>query len=169
MQQSEFVTTGVYPEMIWFEDFAVGQVFEYGDWVMRRDQMIAFATLYDPEPFHLDEAAAVAQGWGGLIASGPQVAAIWRRLSKEAFPNAETVISPGWDNIRWLKPVFAGDRLSARTEIAEARELGSRPGEGMLKLRNEIRRQGGELVATLSSTWFVRRRPGWAERANHSD
>lgn len=159
MQQSEFVTTGVCPEMIWFEDFTVGQVFEYGDWEMRRDQMIAFATLYDPEPFHLDEAAAVAQGWGGLIASGPQVAAIWRRLSKEAFPNAETVISPGWDNIRWLKPVFAGDRLSARTEIAEARGLGSRPGEGMLRLQNEIRRQGGELVATLSSTWFVRRRP----------
>jgi acyl dehydratase len=169
MQQSESVTAGVYPEMIWFEDFAVGQMFDYGDWEMRRDEMIAFATLYDPEPFHLDEAAAVAQGWGGLIASGPQVAAIWRRLSKEAFPNAETVISPGWDNIRWLKPVFAGDRLSARTEIAELRELGSRPGEGMIKLQNEIHRQGDEVVATLNSTWFVRRRPGWDERANHSN
>lgn len=159
MQQSESVSAGVYPERVWFEDFMVGQVFEYGDWEMCRDDMIAFATLYDPEPFHLDEAVAVAQGWGGLIASGPQVAAIWRRLSKDAFPNASTVISPGWDNIRWLKPVFAGDRLSAHTEIAEMRELGSRPGEGMIKLQNEMRRQGGEVVATLSSTWFVRRRP----------
>ncbi len=159
MQQIDSLTAGVYPEKVWFEDFTVGQQFEYGDWEMRRDEMIAFATLYDPEPFHLDEAAAIARGWGGLIASGPQVAAIWRRLSKEAFPNTHTVISPGWDNIRWLKPVFVGDRLSARTEITEARELGSRPGEGMLKLQNQIRRQAGEVVATLNSTWFVRRRP----------
>jgi acyl dehydratase len=160
MQQSDSATAGVYPAVRWFEDFAVGQQFEYGAWEMRRDQMIAFAALYDPEPFHLDEAAAIAQGWGGLIASGPQVAAIWRRLSKEAFPSAETVISPGWDSIRWLKPVFAGDRLSAQTEISEMRELASRPGEGMVKLQNQIRRQGDELVATLNSTWFVRRRPG---------
>lgn len=160
MHQHETARRGVFPDKLWFEDFRVGELFEYGDWEMRREQMITFATLYDPEPFHLDEAAAVAQGWGGLIASGPQVAAIWRRLSKEAFPNAHTVISPGWDSIRWLKPVFVGDRLFARTEIAEMRALGSRPGEGMIKLQNEMRRQGDELVATLNSTWFIRQNPG---------
>lgn len=160
MHEHETTGTGGFPDKRWFEDFSVGEQFEYGDWEMRRDEMIAFAALYDPEPFHLDEAAAVALGWGGLIASGPQVAAIWRRLSKEAFPNAHTVISPGWDSIRWLKPVYAGDRLSARTEIAEMRALQSRPGEGMIKLQNEMRRQGEELVATLNSTWFIRRNPG---------
>ena len=149
-----------YPDIVWFEDFSTGQYFEYGFWEMLQDEMIAFATLYDPEPFHLDETAAIEQGWGGLIASGPQVASIWRRLSKEAFPNAQSVISPGWDSIRWLKPVFAGDLLSAKTEISEARVLDSRPGEGLVKLQNDIRRQGDEVVATLNSAWFVRRNPG---------
>jgi len=150
---------GIFPEMVWFEDFQVGQRFNYGCWEMQQRQMVEFARLYDPEPFHLDEQAAIDLGWGGLIASGPQVAAIWRRLSKDAFPNSRTVISPGWDSIRWLRPVFAGDRLSALTEIVEARPLESRPGEGMLKLDNTLQRQGGEPVATLSSTWFVRCRP----------
>lgn len=157
MQQHE--QSGVFPEMVWFEDFQSGQQFVYGQWEMRHRQMVEFARLYDPEPFHLDEQAAIDLGWGGLIASGPQVAAIWRRLSKDAFPNSHTVISPGWDNIRWLRPVFAGDRLSAHTEIGEVRPLESRPGEGMVKLENTIRRQNNEPVATLNSTWFVRCRP----------
>lgn len=148
-----------YPELVWFEDFAVGQRFNYGAWHMAKSEMIDFAALYDPEPFHLDEAAAIAQGWGGLIASGPQVASIWRRLSKEAFPNAQSVISPGWENIRWMKPVFAGDSLYARTEIAEMRHLESRPGEGMIKLQNSLYRQEEDVVSTLSSTWFVRCQP----------
>jgi acyl dehydratase len=148
-----------YPEQIWFEDFSVGQRFDYGAWLMTESEMIDFATLYDPEPFHLDEKAAIEQGWGGLIASGPQVASIWRRLSKEAFPNAQSVISPGWENIRWLKPVVAGDCLYARTEIGEMRPLSSRPGEGMIKLQNSLYRKEDDVVATLSSTWFVRCHP----------
>ena len=148
-----------YPELVWFEDFVVGQRFNYGAWHMTKSEMIDFATLYDPEPFHLDEAVAIAQGWGGLIASGPQVASIWRRLSKEAFPNAQSVISPGWENIRWMKPVFAGDSLYARTEIGDMRRLESRPGEGMIKLQNTIYRQEEDVVSTLSSTWFVRCHP----------
>ncbi len=157
MQQKSLTDT--FPEMLWFEDFSLGQRFAYGDWEMQREQMIDFARLYDPEPFHLDEQAAIDLGWGGLIASGPQVAAIWRRLSKDAFPNTHTVISPGWDRIRWLRPVFSGDRLSAVTEISEVRRLDSRPGEGLVKLDNTLMRQGEEPVATLSSSWFVRCRP----------
>ncbi|MCW8889882.1 MAG: MaoC/PaaZ C-terminal domain-containing protein [Sedimenticola sp.] len=148
-----------YPDQVWYEDFSTGQVFVYGAWEMDKAEMIDFATSYDPEPFHLDEEAAIAQGWGGLIASGPQVASIWRRLSKEAFPNAQSVISPGWDAIRWMKPVFAGDRLYARTVISEMRRLDSRPGEGMIKLQNSLYREKEDEVATLSSTWFVRCRP----------
>ncbi|TVO76937.1 MaoC/PaaZ C-terminal domain-containing protein [Sedimenticola selenatireducens] len=148
-----------YPEQVWFEDFFAGQRFDYGAWLMTQSEMIDFATLYDPEPFHLDEKAAIELGWGGLIASGPQVASIWRRLSKEAFPNAQSVISPGWENIRWIKPVFAGDCLHAHTEISEIRLLASRPGEGMIKLQNSIYRKKDDVVATLSSTWFVRCRP----------
>jgi acyl dehydratase len=83
-------------------------------------------------------------------------------LSKEGFPNCATVISPGWDDIRWLQPVRAGDVLASHTEITETRRLDSRPGEGLVRLRNALVRQGGEPVARLTSNWFVRCRPAEA-------
>jgi len=142
----------------WLEDFSVGDRFEYGCWQMTIEDMLAFARLYDPESFHLDEAKAKALGWAGVIASGPQISAIWRRMSKDAFPNAQIIVSPGWDSIRWFKPVYAGDQLRAETEITEARRLQSRDHEGMIKLDNRILR-GDELVSQLSSTWFMRCKP----------
>ncbi len=147
-----------YPDQRWLEDFHVGQKFSYGHWQMKRSEMLDFANLYDPEPFHIDEDAAKKLGWKDIIASGPQVSALWRRMSKDAFPNAEIVISPGWDSIRWSMPVYAGDLLSVETEITEARALSSRPHEGMIKLHNRILRDN-ESVSELSSTWFVRRKP----------
>jgi len=153
------MSEGVYPAFRWFEDFAVGQGFRFGAWTMDRDEMLAFAERYDPEPFHIDEAEAMRLGWGGLIASGPLLAAIWRRLSKDAFPHVETVISPGWDELRWLKPVFAGDVLSSRSEVVETRPLQSRPGEGLVRLANDIVTQADAVVMQNVTSWFVRCRP----------
>lgn len=144
-----------FTEHQWFEDFSVGDRFAYGEWQMKLEDMLAFANLYDPEPFHTDEAKARELGWDGVIASGPQVSAIWRRMSKDAFPNAEIIVSPGWDNIRWFKPVYAGDMLRSETEITEARLLQSRDNQGMIILDNQVLR-GDELVSRLSSTWFMR-------------
>lgn len=152
-------SAGVFPEIRWFEDFAVGQTYVFGAWVMTAESMLEFARVYDPEPFHLDEEAARQLGWDGLIASGLQIASIWRRLSKDAFPNSETVISPGWDDIRWMLPAYVGDVLTSHTEISEVRTLSSRPEEGLVKLRNTLVRQDGKPVATLTSNWFVRRKP----------
>jgi acyl dehydratase len=126
---------------------------------MRSDEMIEFAKVYDPEPFHLSVEGAKTHGWDGLFASGLQIASIWRRLSKDAFPNSQTVISPGWDNIRWLQPVYAGDALSSSTEIIEARKLSSRPNEGLVRLSSKMTGRSGQVVATLISNWFVRQRP----------
>lgn len=151
-----------YPDVRWFEDFTEGQRYVFGAWEMTVESMLDFARVYDPEPFHLDDEKARELGWGGLIASGLQVLAIWRRLSKEGFPNCATVISPGWDDIRWLQPVRAGDVLTSHTEIAEARRLDSRPGEGLVRLRNQMVRQDGVPVARLTSNWFVRCRPAEA-------
>jgi acyl dehydratase len=148
-----------YPYVRWFEDFTEGQRYVFGAWEMTVESMLDFARVYDPEPFHLDDAQARELGWGGLIASGLQVLAIWRRLSKEGFPNCATVISPGWDDIRWLQPVRAGDVLASHTEITETRRLDSRPCEGLVRLRNALVRQDGEPVARLTSNWFVRCRP----------
>jgi len=153
------MTEGIYRDHHWFEDFAVGQVFTFGAWEMDRAEMLAFAERYDPEPFHVDEAAAEVLGWGGLIASGPLLAAIWRRLSKDAFPDTETVISPGWDEVRWLKPVFAGDVLRSRSEVVETRQLRSRPGEGLIRMSNDVLTQRDEVVMHSITNWFVRCRP----------
>jgi len=146
----------VYPALRWFEDFAIGQRYVFGRWEMLREQMLEFAALYDPEPFHLDEDAARRLGWDGLMVSGLQVVSIWRRLSTDAFPNCATVISPGWDDVRWRLPVYEGDVLTSNTEIIGTRVLGSRPGEGLVRLDNRIVRGDGEVVASLVSNWFVR-------------
>lgn len=148
-----------YLKLRWFEDFEVGQVFEFGAFEMTRQNMLDYARLYDPEPFHVDEEAAIALGWGGLIASGPQIVSVCRRLQKDGFPNAEVVISPGWDDIRWLKPVYAGDVLSARGEVVKVKALSSREGEGAKTMKNDILNQKGEVVAQMTSVWFLRMRP----------
>ena len=148
-----------YSNIRWFEDFAIGETFEYGHWVMKKEEMLSFAKMYDPEPFHLDENEAIRMGWGGLIASGLQVVAVCRRLQTGCLPNAEVVISPGWDGIRWFKPVFAKDILSCRIDVIDTRELESRPTEGVVKLRNQMINQDDEVVAEMISNVFIRRRP----------
>ncbi len=150
------ILKGTHTDFQWFEDFEVGQIFEYGQWLMKKDDMLAYARMYDPEPFHVDEEEAIKLGWGGLIASGPQVVSICRRLQKDGFPNAKVVISPGWDEIKWFKPVYADDTLSCQTEVLAAKELNSRPGEGALKLMNKLANQKGEVVAQMISNWFIR-------------
>lgn len=154
--------TGPFLDKVYFEDFAEGDEFVFGAYEMNTSEMISFAEAYDPEPFHIDEAAAVAAGWGELIASGPLLGAIWRRLSKDAFPASETVISPGWDEIKWTNPVFAGDVLTSHSRILSMRRLDSRPGEGLIRFANEMRRQNGDTVMTLVSNWFIKCRPGTA-------
>jgi len=151
--------TNIYSEHCWFEDFPTGSSFEFGQWEMKREDMLAYARMYDPELFHTDEDEAKRLGWGALIASGPQVASICRRLQKDGFPNAEIVISPGWDGIKWFKPVYAGDVLSCRAEVLEAKPLGSRPGEGLIKLDNRVVQQDGEMVAQVVTNWFMRTQP----------
>lgn len=145
----------VFTDHIWFEDFSVDEVFQFGAWEMRKEDMVDFACIYDPEPFHVDEVQAVELGWGGLIASGLQLASIWRRLSKDAFPNTRTVISPGWDDLRWLVPVIVGDVLASKSRVAETRLLASRPGEGLIKMSNEVFRVNGEVVMKMTTNWFV--------------
>lgn len=140
---------GIHSNFEWFEDFKVGQVFEYGHWVMQKQDMLDYARMYDPEPFHVDEEAAIQLGWGGIIASGPQIVSICRRLQTDGFPNARIVISPGWDEIRWFKPVYANDILTCHTEILGARELKSRPNEGSLEKLNQILNQEGEVSVVI--------------------
>jgi len=145
--------------LVHFEDFAIGDRYAYGSHAMRREDMLAFARQFDPEPFHLDAEAAKAKGWPDLIASGPHVCAVWRRMSKDAFGAVDAFVSPGWDEVRWRKPVLVGDVLSVLSEVSAARPLQSRPELGFLQLNNEIRNQRDEITTTMTTNWFVYRRP----------
>ena len=144
--------------LVHFEDFAVGDRYAYGAHEMRREDMLAFAKQFDPEPFHLDGAAAKAMGWDDLIASGPHVCAAWRRMSKDAFSAADAFVSPGWDEIRWRLPVVVGHILTVTSEVIEARPLKSRPNLGYVEFNNEIRNQHGEITTTLITKWMIHRR-----------
>ena len=145
--------------LVHFEDFAIGDRYHYGAYEMHRPDMLEFAEKFDPEPFHLDAEAAKAMGWADLIASGPHVCAVWRRLSKDAFAAVDAFVSPGWDDIRWRMPVLVGYILSVQSEVIEARPLRSRPDLGYVEFNNEIRNQHGELTTTMVTKWMVHRRP----------
>ncbi len=146
-------------DLIHFEDFAIGDRYAYGSHKMRREEMLAFARQFDPEPFHVDADAAKAMGWPDLIASGPHVCAIWRRLSKDAFTATDAFVSPGWDEVRWLMPVLVGYVLNVHSEVSVVRPLKSRPEFGLIKFNNEIRNQHGDITTTLITSWFVNRKP----------
>lgn len=145
----------------WVEDFVPGHVFEYGHYPMEEDDIIAFATRYDPQSFHTDPEAAKATPYGGLIASGLQTSSVFMRLLIDAFPDVASLGSPGWDELRWPAPVRPGDVLSARTEIVERRYSESRPDRGIVTGRHEMTTQAGTRVFSVQNYWFVlRREPG---------
>ncbi len=129
-----------------FEDLTPGRVFYLGTTVVDRDEMVAFARRFDPQPFHVDEDAAKVSLFGRLAASGWFTAGLWMRLyADEILNKAESLGSPGGEEIAWPAPVFAGDELRASMEILEARRSRSRPGLGLVRLRGLLHR-GDELV-----------------------
>lgn len=146
--------------MRYFEDFQVGQVHELGSYVLTREELIAFAQKYDPQPFHVDDEAARNSIFGGIIASGWQTAAICHRLLvKSVLEDSASMGSPGVDELRWLRPVRPGDTLSARIEVLESTPSRSKPDRGSIRTRMEVRNQAGEVVMTESAAILFRRRP----------
>lgn len=151
--------------MIYFEDIRVGDVTDHGTCDVTREEMIEFASKYDPQPFHLSDEAAAKTHFGRLSASGWHTCAmangvIARNITKQ---NRASVGSPGIDELRWLKPVFAGDRLSVRGEIIEKRPLESRPTIGIFKARATVTNQNDDVVLSFIANILIRRRPSDAE------
>jgi acyl dehydratase len=129
-----------------FEDFTPGRVFDLGTVVVDRDEMLAFARRFDPQPFHVDEEAGKASIFGALAASGWFTASLWMRTYVDGvLARATSLGSPGGEEIAWPAPVFAGDELRAAMEVLEARRSRSRPTLGLVKLRASLHR-GDELV-----------------------
>ena len=146
--------------MIWWEDFKVGERSEMGRHTFATDEIIAFARQFDPQPFHTDADAARDTPFGGLIASGWHTCAVGMRLMVENYIGRTVSLgSPGIDDIRWLKPVRAGDTLTYSRIVIESRASASRAGVGLVKHRWEAVNQSGETVLTMEDWGMYGRRP----------
>lgn len=157
------------PKAPLFDDLGVGRVIELGDYTFEPDDIKRFARAYDPQRFHVDEAAAKASHFGGLCASGWHTAAIWmklmidyrRRLMAHAAATHERVArigpSPGFKDLKWLRPVYAGDTVTFRSEIVGKRPSESRPDWGLVFNRNTGTNQHGEPVYEFTGSAFWER------------
>jgi len=144
---------------LYFEDFTVGRQFATEPVRLSEAEIIAFAQKYDPQPIHVDKAAAERSIYGGLIASGFQTVAVaagqWLRTGAQ---EGTGMGGPGLREIRWLAPVRPGDVLHTTVEVADARPSRSKPDRGLVRFAYTMRSER-ETVATFSALILVRRRP----------
>ena len=144
----------------YFEDYAKGTTHECGSVSVDEASIVAFAKEFDPQPFHVDPAAAAAGPYRGLIASGWHTAALVMRLLVENYLSAEASLgSPGLDEIRWPYPVRPGDTLRVRATVIEARRSLSKPDRGIIKTVVEAVNQEGRTVMRAIAINFLLVRP----------
>ena len=149
------------PKLHW-EDFQTGAVAVYGPRLVTREEIVAFAAEFDPQPMHLDEAAASATLLGGLGASGWHTCCLLMRMIADGFLHDSTSMgSPGIEEMRWLKPLRPGTQIRVRATVLEIRPSKSRPEMGLTKFRYEVLDGAGESLAEMITTaLFGRRQPG---------
>lgn len=146
-------------EKLSFEDFQPGRRFALGPKLVIAEEIIEFATEFDPQPMHLDEVAGRASILGGLAASGWHTSSMFMRMMADSYLlNALAEGAPGIDLMEWRKPVLAGDTLSGHSTVLESRPMRSRPGIGIVKLRHEVKNQRGELVCLSENSVMFRMR-----------
>jgi acyl dehydratase len=156
--------------MKFFEDLSIGERDEVGRYTFTAENIKAFARRFDPQPFHVDEEAAKRSHFGALCASGWHTAAAWMHLMFEFHqradeerrargePSAIFGPSPGFKDLKWLKPVYVGDTITYASEFIELRPSNSRPEWGLISIRNTGTNQKGEVVISFISMSFVQRR-----------
>jgi acyl dehydratase len=157
--------------MKYVDDIKVGERAELGSHTFTADEIKAFARRFDPQAFHLDEAAAARSQFGALCASGWHTASMWMRFlvayrmrddeARRARGEPIATLGPalGFRNLKWLKPVYVGDTISFATEVIDTRLSQSREGWGLMTTRNTGVNQHGDMVLSFESTAFVQRRP----------
>ncbi len=146
--------------MRYFEDMPLGQPIESGSYTLSEEEIVEYARAYDPQPFHVDSAAARASIFGGIIASGWHTCALMMRLQVESFQKGMAARgSPGFDNLRWLKPVRPGDSIRVRITCVEKAPSQRRPDTGTCRLLTEVLNQNGEVVMSLVQIAIYERRP----------
>lgn len=151
-----------------FDELVIGESYELGSLVFTPEEIVAFARSFDPQPFHMDEEAAKKSSFGALCASGWHTAAGWmaamvshrRRQEAALAPSAAPRLgpSPGFKNLRWLKPVYAGDRITYHSTVADKRASLSRPDWGLFFHHNTGVNQKGETVFSFDGCVFIERK-----------
>lgn len=156
--------------MDFFEDIAVGHRDEIGAHTFTAEEIKRFAQAFDPQPFHLDEARAAESHFGALCASGWHTQAVWMKLNVRHWQNlkskrqasgqpiARIGPSPGFDDLKWLKPVYAGDTITFENEVIGKKASRSMPGWGLVSFRMVGRNQKGDDAISFVGHVFVERR-----------
>lgn len=156
---------------LFMEEITLGERIALGAHAFTRENMLAYSRRFDPVGFHVDDEAAKASPFGAITAAGLHTACAWmicyvrtntaarHALAAQGKPLPEVGPSPGLANMRWLKPVFAGDELTYFTTATAKRALASRPGWGMVSAYNEGINQRGELVFSFESAVLTRLLP----------
>lgn len=149
-------------DKIHFEDFKAGETVKFGPRLVTREEIIAFASQYDPQPMHLDEAAGQKSMLGGLGASGWHSCAIMMRMICDGFMlNSASMGAAGVEEVKWLRPVRPSDNLTLHRTILDKRSSRSRPDMGIVRIQYEMFNAHGECVMTmLAVALFARRQPG---------
>jgi acyl dehydratase len=142
-------------DLLYLDDLAIGRRFGSAAKVVDESEITAFARLFDPQPFHLDREAAANSLFGGLVASGWHTGAMTMRLLVESeFRIAGGIVGTGFDEFRWLTPVYPGDTLRLETEVIDVRRSTRKPGQGLVKVRittlNQNRKPVQVLLANLA-------------------
>jgi acyl dehydratase len=146
--------------ILYFEDAEVGQLRKAGPYLVSKDEIIEFAKKYDPQPFHIDEAAAVSSVFAGLTASGAHTFAIVICLLPRAQPYSLRILAGlGWDELRLPTPVRPGDELDLDVAVLEKRESKSNSDRGIVRNQIHLRNQKREIVLQCINTVLVARRP----------
>jgi acyl dehydratase len=146
------------------EDYKAGDTLDLGSFDVTREEIVEFAQKYDPFPFHIDDEAAKATVFGGIISSGWLTALVWLRLMHKNFVCYETVLgSPGHEEMVWPTPVRPGDRLTGTVEIKESRVSKSKPGLGFVRYTAKLTNQNNDEVFMTTSTLIVKSRSSQSE------
>ncbi len=148
-------------DLRYYEDLVVGTKASFGCYEVTREEVIEFASKYDPQPFHLSDEAAAQTYFGRLSASGWHTAAMAMRMAVENMKGhrSASLGSPGIDELKWLKPVYPGDTLRCESELLDKRVSQSRPDMGITKGRTTVFNQHDEAVMTFVANGLIRTRP----------
>ncbi len=147
--------------MIYFEDLEVGREVEFGHYDVTREEVLEFARKYDPQPFHLSDEEAAKTHFGRIAASGWHTAAMTMAVlvAHMADEPQAGLGSPGVDELRWLKPVYPGDRITVRGKVLDKTPSRSKPDLGSFRTQTSVTNQDGVDVLRFTSIVLIRRRP----------